>query len=244
MRLRQVVLVVEEMEAYAEAFCEILGTQVAFRDPHISDFGAQNVMLPIGDTFLELITPTSADTAAARYLARHGEGGYMALVQVDSVDVARARVEALGMRTVYESVRETMRGFHIHPKDVSGAILAMDEAHPPESWEFAGPWESVEQTGATTQITAIELAVRDPEDVAARWEATLGRERDVPGGTVIHLDRGEVRFVRGTRDGIFTIDVATDRPHDVLASAEARGAEVGHDRFGLAGAQFRLRSGV
>lgn len=241
MRLRQVVLVVEEMEGYAEAFCEILGTAVAFRDPHIADFGAENVMLPVGDTFLELITPTGPDSAASRYLARHGEGGYMALVQVESVDDARARVASEGMRTIYESVRSSMRGFHLHPKDVGGAILAMDEAYPPESWEFAGPWESVHQTGATTEITGIELAVQQPDVVIGRWEAALGRERDVVGGTVLHLDRGEVRFVRGTRDGILTIDVAAPVPRAVLETAEARGADVGHDRFALAGAQFRVR---
>ncbi len=242
MRLRQTVLVVEDMEPLAAAFCGILGTQVSFRDPHIAEFGAENVMLPVGDTFLELITPLHDDSAAARYLRRNGDGGYMALVQVDDVEAARRRVTEAGMRTIYESRRETMRGFHIHPKDVGGAILALDEAHPPESWAFAGPWEGVEQTGAVSEITAIELAVPEPDVTAANWETALGRARTVVGGTVIALDRGEVRFVRGTHDSIVTVDLAAPRPAEVLTAAEAHGAEVDHDRFALAGVHFRVRT--
>lgn len=242
MRLRQVVLVVRDMEPLAAAFARILGTQVAYRDPHIAEFGAENVMLPVGDTFLELISPLTDDAAAARYLQRHGEGGYMALVQVADVEAARRRVTEAGMRTIYESRRDTMRGFHLHPKDVGGAILALDEAHPPESWEFAGPWEDVEQSGAVREIAGIEVVVDEPDVTIDRWQAALGVEREVAGGTVLRLDRGAVRFAAGSLNAIGTIELAADAPGDVIAAAEDEGAEVDHERFALAGVSFRVRA--
>src|SRR5260221_12854299 len=75
-RLRQAVLVAEQLEPTAEALRTALALEEPFRDPGVGEFGLANTVFALGDCFLEVVSPTRPDTAAGRYLARHGgEGG-------------------------------------------------------------------------------------------------------------------------------------------------------------------------
>src|SRR2546422_8972275 len=74
-RLRQAVLVAEQLEPVAEALRSALGLGEPFRDPGVATFGLTNAVFALGDCFLEVISPAPPDTAAGRYLTRHGGGG-------------------------------------------------------------------------------------------------------------------------------------------------------------------------
>ena len=71
-RLRQAVLVADQLEPVASALRSALGLREPFRDPGVGEFGLANVVFALGDCFLEVVSPTRADTAAGRYLERHG----------------------------------------------------------------------------------------------------------------------------------------------------------------------------
>src|SRR5262249_29674914 len=92
MRLRQVALVARDLDRAATDFCAVLGIEVAFRDPGVATFGLHNAVMPIGDTFLEIVSPVEAKTTAGRFLERRGgDGGYMVIFQCDDLDPQRQR---------------------------------------------------------------------------------------------------------------------------------------------------------
>ena len=102
MRIRQVALATRELEPVVEDLCTVLGVEVAYSDPAIKVFGLRNVVMPIGDTFLEVLTPVEPDTAAGRFLDRRGgDGGYMVILQTDDLDAERKRMTELGVRIAW-----------------------------------------------------------------------------------------------------------------------------------------------
>ena len=57
MRLRQLALAAHDLEPTLEALCDVLGIEVGFRDPGVGAFGLANGVMPVGDTFLEVVSP-------------------------------------------------------------------------------------------------------------------------------------------------------------------------------------------
>lgn len=206
MRLRQVALVAAELDPVVEQLMAELGVGVVFRDPGVGEFGLHNALFTLGDTFLEVVAPTRDGTTAGRYLAkRGGDGGYMVILQCDDLDAERARVAELGVRTVWSVDLADMRGTHLHPADVGGAILSLDWADPPGSWRWAGPDWTPNNAG---EITAVEIQASDPHGMAARWSEVLGSPA-VDG--VVTLTRGEIRFVPdtdGRGDGVCAVEIS------------------------------------
>ena len=95
-RLRQAVLVAADLDAVERELRDALGLDEPFRDPGVAEFGLRNAVFALGDCFLEIVSPTRPDTAAGRYLQRHGgAGGYMVLFDLEDLAGARSPVEAL-----------------------------------------------------------------------------------------------------------------------------------------------------
>ena len=171
MRLRQVALVARELEPVVEDLCAVLGLEVCFRDPGVSEFGLHNALMPIGSCFLEVVSPTRPDTTAGRLLDRRGgDGGYMVIVQTDDLARDRERLAALGVRIVWQIALPDAQTIHLHPRDVGAAILSLDQMPEPEAWRWAGPsWRSFVKTGVTKALVGVELQSPEPGALAARW---------------------------------------------------------------------------
>ena len=219
MKLRQLVLAAGDLEAVVGQLTSSLGLEVAYRDPGVGHFGLVNAVMPVGDQFLEVVSPNEADSAAGRYLARRGgDAGYMVIIQVPDLDSARKRVADLGIRVVWEGAVPGIRGMHLHPADVGGAIVSLDEADPPDDWPWAGPdWKDHVGTEVVCGFTAAEIQSDDPYALARRWGQLLAVDTvDGPDGSpVLGLDAGVIRFVRPRDDrgpGLSTIVLqASDR---------------------------------
>jgi hypothetical protein len=189
---------------------EHLGVDRPFWDPLVAGFGLRNEVFCLGDQFVEVCTPVDGDAAGRRHLDRHGDSGYMVVLQVPDLAAARARVERLGIRVVWTGARDGITGIHLHPRDLPGAIVSLDQPEPPESWAWAGPgWTGRAGTGAPGRITGVTVAVADPDGVAARWAAVLGVEAHDP--RLLPLGREQVRFCAGER-GLAGIDAERPGP--------------------------------
>ncbi len=248
-RIRQLVLVAESLESVVDDLCAVFDLEVSYRDPGVAAFGLVNAVMPVGDTFLEVVSPVKPDASAARFLERRGgDGGYMVIVQVEDLDVARKHMSDLGVRIVFEQVLDDIGTLHLHPRDVGGAILSLDAADPPSSWRWAGPdWESHRRTERTHWLTGAELQSRDPEAMARRWSEVVGQalvER-TDGRLEIPLDAGDLRFVPdrdGRGEGLAAIEVRVADPAEVCAVAADRGIEVGDGFVRIGGVRFDLVS--
>lgn len=246
MRLRQVALAAHDLGATTDALCAVLDVEIGFRDPGVAVFGLANAVIPLGDTFLEVVSPVADDAPARRYLARRGgDCGYMVMLQTAAFDADRARVERLGTRVVWSGALPDIRGMHLHPKDTGGALLSLDEPVPASAWRWAGPdWGTHVRTGRVGALRGATLACLRPEAVAARWGALLDRAPDGDArGARIALDGGFLRFVPAASpagEGLVGFSVAAREPEALLAAARARGLPTGPASVTVCGTEIEL----
>ena len=199
MKLRQLVLVARDLEGTVGQLTGSLGIEVAYRDPGVAHFGLVNAVMPVGDQFLEVVSPAREGTTAGRYLERRGgDGGYMVIIQVPDLAAARRRVDQQGIRVVWEGSAPGISGMHLHPADIGGAIVSLDEADPADDWPWAGPdWKANVSSDVVSGIAAAEIQSDAVHDMARRWGQVLGID-PVEGGDgspVLGLDAGVIRFV-------------------------------------------------
>jgi hypothetical protein len=251
LRLKQICLVAADLDSVEEELKAILGLEVAYRDPGLSYFGLRNVMLPIGNNLLEVVSPIREDTAAGRFLERRdGDGGYMVILQCGDIEAVRERVQRLGIRIVFEDSDEDTVGIQLHPKDLPGALVDVrwntGDQSPNGPWSPAGPdWQRARRSDVIRSLVAAEIQCDDPDDLAARWSEVTKRpvSRDADHNPEIRLDGGSIRFVRttdGRGTGLGGIDVEVVDRERLLATAEARGREVSDETVMICGTRIRL----
>lgn len=179
-RLRQVALVAQDLEPVVLELCERLGLKVCFNDPGVGEFGLVNALMVAGDQFIEVVSPHADNTTAGRLLDRRGgDGGYMVLYEVDDLDERIAHVESHEVRVVWRGDFDDIRGRHLHPRDVGGAIVSLDEATPRGAWRWAGPaWAAHVDTSVVSGIAGITIAADSPVEMQSRW-SELGLFRSV-----------------------------------------------------------------
>ncbi|MBM4244891.1 MAG: hypothetical protein FJ148_13935 [Deltaproteobacteria bacterium] len=247
MRIRQIALVARALDPVVEHLCAVLGVEVACNDPGVAEFGLKNAVMALGDQFLEVVCPVRADATAARYLERrHGDGGYMVILQSDDLDADRARLAQAGVRVVWEIAFDDIATIHLHPRDLGGAIVSLDRPVPPGSWRWAGPgWEEKGERAAARAILGAEIQSDDPAALAARWGEALGLRvaQETGGPPRLDLDGGHLRFVGPGDDrgpGVTCVRVALRDPHAALAHAHERRLTGADGRVTIGGVRFDL----
>jgi hypothetical protein len=245
MRLRQVVLVAPELEPALEVVQGTFGIEESFRDPP-GEAGINNCVMPVGDTFLEVLEPSSPLATSSRYLqTTGGAGGYMVIFQFEHLEAAIARAEQHGCRFVMKLEHPDQRQWHIHPKDVGGAIVALDWADPPEGWRWGGDWQNKRHTDYIQKITGVEVSCVDPAERAARWSAVLGIDVSPgkEGSWLAGIDDGEIAFVPWDRgyDRVTGVMLRVGDQAGLEARARTSGAAVGDDQLLLIGTRFYLQ---
>jgi hypothetical protein len=246
MRLRQIALVGKDLDRIRDDITAVLGLGDAYADPGVGKYGLCNQVWPIGDTFLEVVSPQQGGTTAGRLLdKRGGDGGYMAIFQTEDLAAARERIAAAGIRVVDQADRNGASFTHLHPKDVPGAIVSVDAMEPMERWEWGGPnWRDNVRTEVAVEIRGCEIQGADPDAMSGRWAAALDRPREkTADGWRIAVEGGEIRFVTPKDDrgeGLREFDVAVRDPAEVRARAKARGRTDSAGEVVLCGATVRL----
>jgi Glyoxalase-like domain len=194
-RFRQAVVAARDLDAAVEELRATLPLGEPYADPGVGLFGLRNAVMPLGDTFVEVVSPVQENTAAGRFLDRRGDGAYMAMFQLEALAEARQRAAELGIREVWSIELDDITATHLHPADIGGAIVSLDRTVPPESWRWAGPW----QPHGEAQTTGLTLSARDPEALADRWRTVLG---------TLELDNGRVEVEPGEDDAIAAFHVS------------------------------------
>jgi hypothetical protein len=198
LRLRQVVMAARDLDTTVERLCTALDVPVCFTDPSVAEFGLRNALLCIGDQFIEIVSPVADDTAAGRLLDRRNADvtAYMVMFEVDDLDARMASLTEAKVRTVWSGDHPMIRGRHLHPADIGGAIVSLDQTNPPGSWMWGGPtWTAHNNNTVATSIAGYVIAADEPADASTLW-SLFG---------LLH----SVRFVRGNTSEIEL--TATDR---------------------------------
>ena len=227
MRLRQLVLACESQESYGQ-LQHILGLGEPFHDPGVSEFGLHNAVFAIGDQFLEIVVPVSDNAPARRFIDRSGEGGYMAIFQTDDIAAARKRFAEQEIRTVWNIDLDDISATHLHPADIGGAIVSIDEARPAESWRWGGRnWHDRSVPG---RLKGAALGSLNPSELAAKWGIALGLDAlSEKSDRHLQLDDGQLNFLEGEMEKLTYFDIAIPDPVSAISRAEALGFQTqGH----------------
>jgi hypothetical protein len=195
LRFRQAVLAAWDLDKAVDELRAALPLGEPYNDPGVGLFGLRNAVMPLGDTFVEVVSPTQDDTAAGRFLDKHGDGAYMAMFQIDDLSGARQRAKELGIREVWSIELDDITACHLHPADIGAAIVSLDKPDPPESWRWAGPW----QPHGEAKTTGLTLKTTDPQAMALRWRTVLGH---------LEFDDGRLEVQHAGEDGIAAFHVS------------------------------------
>ena len=249
MKLRQCVFVAKDLESSREDLCNTLGLEVAYRDPGVAKWGLANVVCPIGQDFLEIVSPTQAGTSAGRYIDRRkGDGGYMVILQVADAVAERQRVTGLGIRAVAQKDQPDYKYTHFHPSDTAGVLLSIDQAIAPAGTDpalwwppAAKDWQAHARSDVTNGLAGVEIQCVDPDKTADLWSKILNRPVE---GDIIRIDDdGEIRFVpiadeRGP--GVSAFDVRVVDRERVIAAAKKHHKQHGVGQVEVCGCRINL----
>lgn len=245
MYLRQVALVARDLDSLRAQIFELLGITADYEDPGIIEFGLRNSVMAIGDTFLEIVSPVQEDTTAGRLLERRGDGGYMVLAQVDDIEPVSLRIDELGIRKVWETDREEVTAFHVHPKDIGAAIVSFDEMRPAGEWIWAGPAWRRQQAQHVASISGVDIQAIDPEETANRWSRAFGCDLGLKGDRIeMRLDTGQVTFKEATDgrgDGVAGLQFDILDREAILEAAARHQLDWKDNEVTICGSVFRFQ---
>jgi methylmalonyl-CoA/ethylmalonyl-CoA epimerase len=85
-------------------------------------------MLPIGESHVELLEPTDADSPVAKFLEKRGPGIHHIAVRVDDILATLESLKKQGMRLIDEKPRIGAGGClvaFVHPSSAQGVLLEL-----------------------------------------------------------------------------------------------------------------------
>ena len=232
MRLRQLVFVSKERDRLAKEICDVFDLKEAYNDPGIISFGLENVLIPLNDTFFEIVMPVQENTTAERFFEKiGGEGGYMIIVDVKNFEQENERIENSEIKIVWNGNRQEegihARTIHLHPKQVGGAILSLDKMIPEDEWLWAGTnWKEHINKSLVDCISGVILQSRDPNKLCSQWELALGKKRDSSTALNISLDQSNISFIKdlsSEEDKIYAFVIKTLDREAVIENAKLKG---------------------
>ena len=202
--LRQVVVATNSHDADVHAVRTAFGLGQGFDDPELKNLNLADATMPVSATrYLEFVAPITGDGPVASWLAKVGpRGGLTLSVQHPDPDAVRARCAGLGVRVPIDEIAFGRQVLQLHPKDV-GLVLEIDGISDRDVWFWDDIDPGPEPDARIDEIIGVEIAVADPQAMAALWVKILGiPEPSEP--TVLDLG-ATVRFVAGGPSPDWTI---------------------------------------
>jgi methylmalonyl-CoA epimerase len=89
------------------------------------------VMVPVGESRLELLEPTTENSAIAKFIAKRGEGLHHVSLRVPNLVAAVERLRRDGIRLVSEEIKIGAGGHRyvfVHPSSAGGVLLELVES--------------------------------------------------------------------------------------------------------------------
>lgn len=127
-KVNHIAVAVPDIEEALKFWRDAMGIEVN----HIEDVPSQKskvAFLPVGDTEVELVQPTSDDSGVAKFVAEKGGGMHHLCFEVDDCAATMAELKAKGIRLLNEepNVLPGRKMAFIHPKSTGGVLVELYE---------------------------------------------------------------------------------------------------------------------
>lgn len=128
-KIHHLAVVVSDLEAALSFWKEALGIPLAeVRD--VPAEAAQVAFLPLADSEIELVLPTTEESGLAKYLAKRGPGMHHLCLEVDDLAGMLQQLKVKGIRLINEEPRLAADGkkyAFIHPESTHGVLVELYE---------------------------------------------------------------------------------------------------------------------
>lgn len=127
-KINHVAIVVADIDEALKFWRDALGIEMS----HLEDVPSQKAQvafLPLGDSEVELVKPTTDDTGAAKFLAERGGGMHHLCFETDDLVGMLTDLKEKGVRLINEEpiVLPGRKMAFVHPKSTGGVLVELYE---------------------------------------------------------------------------------------------------------------------
>lgn len=133
-KIDHIAILVNDIEAALTFWQDALGLTLDHEE-EIVEQEARVAFLPLGESEIELVTPTTVDSGIARYLQKHGPGMHHLCFQVDDIQATLAHLKRKSIRMINDQPLAMQGGrkmAFIHPESANGVLVELYELPKPE----------------------------------------------------------------------------------------------------------------
>ena len=125
-KINHVAVAVEDIDQAKVFWGSILGLKL----DHIEEVESQHAKVaffPCGDSEVELVEPTDAESGTARFIQTKGPGIHHLCLEVEDIDQALEELKARDVRLINETavVMEGRKMAFVHPKSSGGVLIEL-----------------------------------------------------------------------------------------------------------------------
>lgn len=127
--LDHVAIAVRDLDAAIDEHRRQYRVEPLYRET-VSDQGVEEAMLPLGGSFVQLLSPLDADTPVGRFLESRGEGLHHIAYAVADIGAALAHLVSENVELVDDAPRpggRSTRVAFVHPKAFAGTLVELVE---------------------------------------------------------------------------------------------------------------------
>lgn len=128
-RLDHIAVLVENLEDALSFWQDQLGFQLE-RVETISSMDVKIAFLPVGESEIELVQPTTKDSGLAKYLQKRGPGLHHICIEVENISAKLANLEEKGVRLIDDApvtMDDGRQLAFLHPKSTGGVLIELYE---------------------------------------------------------------------------------------------------------------------
>lgn len=125
--INHIAIIVPELEGALDFWEGALGLKLA-RTESVPSEAVDVAFLPVGDSNIELLKPTVADSGVARFLEKRGPGIHHMCLEVDDIEAVMARLREHNIQLINESPVMGHGGrkyAFVHPKSTGGVLVEL-----------------------------------------------------------------------------------------------------------------------
>jgi methylmalonyl-CoA/ethylmalonyl-CoA epimerase len=128
MKIDHIGIVVHDIQEALRTYRDALG--LPLKDVvEVPDQEVEVAFLPLGESNLELVQPTTVGSGIAKFLAKRSEGIHHVCIEVADIEATLDRLRTHGVQLIDETPRQGAHGqvAFIHPKGAHGVLIELVE---------------------------------------------------------------------------------------------------------------------